>query len=208
MGNHIYEMAKDRVRLSQALSWLLRHNAEKEGFVFLEGGFLPVQEVLKHKRFRGGGYTLEDVQAVVAECPKQRFSLKTSQEGHSISTVEVDLEEVVDPSQTPVVIHGTYLRNWDAIKAGGLSRMTRNHIHFSAGEPGQDGVISGMRKTADLKIYMDMSKAMAAGLRFFRSANNVILSPGDSNGIIQPEFFSKVKNVKTNQIIFSAENQN
>ena len=65
-------MAKDRVRLSkvifssflhfpkvfifkmtnsdQALSWLLRHNAEKEGFVFLEGGFLPVQEVLKHKR--------------------------------------------------------------------------------------------------------------------------------------------------------------
>ena len=34
----------------QALSWLLRHNAEKEGFVFLEGGFLPVQEVLKHKR--------------------------------------------------------------------------------------------------------------------------------------------------------------
>ena len=31
-------------------------------------------------RFRGGGYTLEDVQAVVAECPKQRFSLKTSQE--------------------------------------------------------------------------------------------------------------------------------
>jgi len=77
---------------------------------------------------------LEDVQAVVAECPKQRFSLKTSQEGalliranqgHSISTVEVELEEVVDPSQTPVVIHGTYLRNWDAIKAGGLSRMTR-----------------------------------------------------------------------------------
>merc|ERR1712107_740958 len=165
MGNHIYEMAKDRVRLSQALSWLLRHNAEKEGFVFLEGGFLPVQEVLKHKRFRGGDYTLEDVQAVVTECPKQRFSLKTSQEGalliranqgHSISTVEVELEEVVDPSQTPVVIHGTYLRNWDAIKAGGLSRMTRNHIHFSAGEPGQDGVISGMRKTADLKIYMDV----------------------------------------------------
>ena len=36
---------------TQALSWLLRHNAEKEGFVFLEGGFLPVLEVLKHKRF-------------------------------------------------------------------------------------------------------------------------------------------------------------
>jgi 2'-phosphotransferase len=55
-------MAKDRVRLSKALSWLLRHNAEKEGFVFLEGGFLPVLEVLKHKRF--GLFTLSLTQKV------------------------------------------------------------------------------------------------------------------------------------------------
>ena len=33
-----------------------------------------------HPRFRGGGYTLKDVEAVVAECPKQRFSLKTTPE--------------------------------------------------------------------------------------------------------------------------------
>ena len=46
----------------QALSWLLRHNAEKEGFVFLEGGFLPVLEVLKHKRF--GLFTLSLTQKV------------------------------------------------------------------------------------------------------------------------------------------------
>ena len=38
--------------------------------------------------------------------------------------------------------------------------------------------------------------------RFFRSANNVILSPGDANGVVKTDFFSKVKNVKTNQIIF------
>ena len=43
--------------------------------------------------------------------------------------------------------------------------MTRNHIHFAAGEPGDDGVISGMRKTADIKIYIDIPRAMAEGLK-------------------------------------------
>ena len=30
--------------------------------------------------------------------------------GDKKMTTQVELEEVVDPSQTPVVIHGTYLR--------------------------------------------------------------------------------------------------
>jgi len=203
-------MARDKVRLSKALSWLLRHNAEKEGFTFLQGGFLPVDDVLRHKRFHGGGYTHTDVEAVVSDCTKQRFTLKTDSEGrlliranqgHSISSVEVELEEITDPAQAPLVIHGTYLRCWEAILTSGLNRMTRNHIHFSAGEPGE-GVISGMRKSVDLKIYIDLPKALAAGIRFFRSSNNVILSPGNHEGYISSEFFHKVKIVKTNTIIY------
>ncbi|GFO16978.1 RNA 2'-phosphotransferase, tpt1/kpta family protein [Plakobranchus ocellatus] len=30
------------------------------------------------------------------------------------------------------------------------------------------------------------------GLKFFLSANNVVLSPGDDSGVIEPKFFSKV----------------
>ena len=33
-----------------------------------------------------------------------------------------------------------------------ISDLIRNHVHFSAGEPGEDGVISGMRKSAGLNI--------------------------------------------------------
>ena len=32
------------------------------------------------------------------------------------------------------------------------------------------------------------------GLKFFRSANEVILCPGDSSGFIRPEYFDKVLN--------------
>jgi len=206
-------MARDRVRLSKALSWLLRHNAEKEGFTFLEGGFLPVHEVLKHKRLVG--YTVGDVKAVVAECPKQRFLLREgsdggllvrANQGHSVPSVEVELEEVAGPSPPPVVVHGTYRRSWEAIRRGGLSRMARNHIHFSAGEPGEGEVISGMRKSADLKIYLDLPKALATGLRFYRSANNVILSPGDAHGLIPASLFLKVIDVRTGRDILETHN--
>ena len=48
---------------------------------------------------------------------------------------EALLTKIEDPTEYPVVIHGTYLKFWDLIKAGGLKRMTRNHIHFAPGLP-------------------------------------------------------------------------
>ena len=35
------------------------------------------------------------------------------------------------------------------------------------------------------------------GLKFYRSENNVILSPGDENGFINPKYFLKVIDIKT-----------
>ena len=70
------------------------------------------------------------------------------------------LEEIVNPDECPVAIHGTYLRNLSNIQKIGLSRMERNHIHLAAGEPGTEGVISGMRQSAQVYIYIDVAKAM------------------------------------------------
>jgi len=58
------------------------------------------------------------------------------------------------------VIHGTYYRFWNAIKSNGLSRMRRNHIHFATGLPGDSQVISGMRQSAQVLIYIDVRKAI------------------------------------------------
>ena len=196
------------VRLSKSLAWLLRHNAESEGFTFLDGGYLPVQEVLKHRRFQG--FTVADVEDVVKNCSKQRYALSTgvngellirANQGHSIKTVEVDLEEITNPDEAPKVVHGTNFKAWNDIQKTGLSRMKRNHIHFAAGELGADGVISGMRSSAQVYIYIDVHKAMKDGITFFRSANNVILSPGNADGIIESTYFKTVKNVTKNQVL-------
>ena len=37
-------------------------------------------------------------------------------------------------------IHGTYWKAWEDMKQKGISRLGRNHIHFSSGMLSKDGV--------------------------------------------------------------------
>lgn len=93
------------------------------------------------------------------------------------------------------VIHGTFFKNWDSIKKEGLSRQKRNHIHFSTGLPDVESIISGIRKNAEVFIYINLNLALSDGLKFYMSVNKVILSPGDDIGYIKPKYFLKVCDV-------------
>ena len=75
--------------------------------------------------------------------------------------------------------------------------MSRQHIHMAEGFPEQGKVISGMRSTCHLAIFIDVEKAMKDGIEFYRSENDVILSPGDENGFIKPKYFKRVVNLRT-----------
>ena len=92
-------------------------------------------------------------------------------QGHTLRGLDPDklLTRVSDPAALPVVLHGTYRVAWPLIKKGGLSRMKRNHVHFAPGLPGAGGVISGMRASAELLVYVDAAKAIAVGVEFFVS---------------------------------------
>ena len=199
---------QDRVKLSKALSWLLRHGAEKEGFTFIDGGYLWVEDILMHKKF--SQYKADDIQRVVEECEKQRFALKTDSEGkmlvranqgHSLANANIEMDKILSAGEVSKVIHGTNIGSWKKVKNKGLSRMKRQHIHFAAGEPDESGVISGMRQSCEIHIYINIEAALSDGLKFYRSSNNVILSPGNSEGYILPCYFLKVVNVKRNTII-------
>lgn len=54
-------------------------------------------------------------------------------------------------------------------------------------------VISGIRASSKILIYLDLAKAMQAGIKFWRSDNGVILSEGDENGLISMHFFHRVE---------------
>ncbi|XP_056020547.1 uncharacterized protein LOC125649502 isoform X2 [Ostrea edulis] len=183
------------VFLSKKLSFILRHGAEKMGFQLMPGGYLWVDDILRRNEYRH--FTVEDVRHVVTTNDKQRFHLEEDQghlkiranQGHSLEVDGLEMTPITDAKEAPEVIHGTYSSSWDIIKEQGLNKMKRNHIHFAAGEPGENGVISGMRTSCEIIIMIDVEKALNSGLKFFRSANNVILSPGDEHGFIRPCFF-------------------
>ncbi|XP_034398756.1 tRNA 2'-phosphotransferase 1 isoform X1 [Cyclopterus lumpus] len=199
------------VRLSKSLSYALRHGANQMGLQMGTDGFMFVEELLAHPQFRS--YTLKDVERVVATNDKQRFKLcphpedgrlqiRASQ-GHSLQVMDLELKPVLTGSaDCPAeAVHGSYLRNWSSIQQQGLSRMRRTHIHLAPGLPGEEGVISGMRKDCDLAVYIDVFKALADGIEFFWSDNGVLLTEGDAEGKLLPKYFSRALTLRPTRSI-------
>jgi 8-oxo-dGTP pyrophosphatase MutT (NUDIX family) len=104
---------------------------------------------------------------------------------------------IIDASKYPEVIHGTFKRLLPQIFATGLSRMSRNHIHFAAGST----AISGIRGNTNVFIYADLQAALSDGIEFYVSDNGVILTPGNVLGILEPKYFKKVVDLKGNDLL-------
>ncbi|OJD29914.1 phosphotransferase-like [Diplodia corticola] len=64
-------------------------------------------------------------------------------------------------------------------------------------------VISGMRNSSRVLVYVDLRKALAAGVPFWRSANGVILTEGDveKGGVLGVEFFERVEDRKLGRVL-------
>ncbi|KAF9885745.1 hypothetical protein FE257_012630 [Aspergillus nanangensis] len=270
------------VTISKALSYILRHAAEKEGLQMDEQGYANLADVLAWRKLKSQKATFPEIINAVANSDKKRFALlhipsvKAAQpspdsattddagatndadptsindsevptttagqesatgtaltaaesdvepshyliratQGHSIKSVDAaSFQEKLtleDESKLPAtVVHGTFHSVWPAIlSSGGLRCMGRNQIHFAtgpsldsvlsqistAGPTNDSHVISGMRRDAQVLIYIDVKKALAAGCPFWRSENEVILSEGMATGdggpnVVPLEFFDVV----------------
>lgn len=244
------------VRISKLLSKLLRHQAESEGLKIDSEGFIKLSDVLKHKYLKSLKTTYDEVFEIVNNNDKKRFKIinkssnntddyKCTQyspefadyyyisalQGHSINKIEKTFNMVEfkndDIDFPKEIIHGTFKKNLELIlKSGGLSKMKRNHIHFTSGLPewlielrrkprpslnsddniiqeeDVEKIISGMRKTCNVLIYLDIEKLKNLNeIKIFKSENGVILSPGDENGFINKKYFKKITDQYGNDII-------
>ena len=136
------------------------------------------------------------------------FLIRANQ-GHSVKMESEGLLKPVTKENMPAsAVHGTTHAAWGLIVAsGGLKAMGRNHVHFASGLPAgfkslaEEGesagdaapVISGMRKTSTILIFLDLAKAMDAGLVFGMSDNGVVLTEGNKDGLVPLEYFQRVE---------------
>ena len=172
---------------------------------------------MTHPKFRQ--YSESQIREVVDTNDKKRFTIASfetaegpkdfirANQGHSIKTIQVEMEPVTSAAEYPNIIHGTNTAAWALISKDpkGISRMKRNHIHFATGLLGEDGVISGMRYSCTVLIYLDLDKALKDGVTFFKSENGVVLTEGvNGEGYIPKEYFKKVVTTK-GEILWSPQ---
>jgi len=192
----------DKKKISQSMSWVLRHGIDELGLKIDEIGRIPLKTLLNLNQIKQTGANETIVREIVETSDKQRFRLDEvngewmigANQGHSkeignkINTSKL-MEKLTEPIE--LCIHGTYEKFIDSIKKTGLNKMARTHIHMASGYPDNSTVISGARNSANVFIVIDMEKALLDGIEFYRSANGVILTSG-INGVLEPKYFKNI----------------
>ena len=132
-------------------------------------------------------------------------------QGHSIAGICFDeLLTLIAPDELKdlTIIHGTNKDAWEVIKQEGLHKMKRNHIHFASGLPDGDGVVvSGMRKTCQVHIYINGAACALDGIKFYKSDNGVILTAGAQDGLLPCRYFASVVDAKTLEELLESKDE-
>lgn len=165
----------DMLRLSKRMSLALRHAPQRFGLTPDTAGWVPVPQILVALRM-----TRADLDMVVAGNDKQRFAVDIgpdgverirAQQGHSIP-VDLALTPLSPP---PLLYHGTSATTVSSIRATGLHRGRRHHVHLSADTETARRV--GARRSGPVVVLTVDAGTMARdGHPFYRSGNGVWLA--------------------------------
>jgi putative RNA 2'-phosphotransferase len=165
----------DEKRLSKRLSYVLRHHPEAVGISLDRQGWISVDVLLAALAAHGTAVTRVDLEQVVRNNSKQRFAISDdgqrirANQGHSI---KIDLGYATTPPPS-VLYHGTTERNLESIRAKGLEKRARHHVHLSATFEAAHQV--GNRHGRPLVLSIDAAHMHTDGYVFHVTPNGVWL---------------------------------
>ena len=173
-------------RISKFLSLILRHKPQTIQLNLNEQGWADVNELLTKIANHRKAITFDQLQYVVENNDKQRFTFNEDQtkiranQGHSID-IQLNLQAQTPPE---TLYHGTATRFLDSIFEKGLIKGKRQHVHLSSDIETATKV--GKRHGKLAILIVQSGKMHEAGLEFYLSKNGVWLTDH-----IPPEYFER-----------------
>ncbi|GAB4028913.1 RNA 2'-phosphotransferase [Spirosoma gilvum] len=166
----------DAQRVSKFLSLVLRHKPESLGITLDEQGWTEVDTLLTKLRTKGYRIDRNQLEYIVETNNKKRFAFSPdgtqirANQGHS---VDVDLG-YTEKQPPRFLYHGTATRFLDAIRAEGLKKMNRHHVHLSSDE--QTAYAVGSRHGKPVILTIKAGEMATTGHAFYQSENGVWLT--------------------------------
>lgn len=167
---------RQRTAISKFLSFVLRHQPEAIGVQLDAHGWVEIERLLEQCRAHGRALSRAELEEVVATNAKRRFAISEdgarlrASQGHS-TAVDLDYEPAAPPE---ILFHGTVASSLDAIRARGLDRMRRHHVHLSPDVETARAV--GARRGRPVVLRVRAGAMHRDGHTFFLSANGVWLT--------------------------------
>lgn len=169
-------MSKPYKDYSKYMSFVLRHHPEEIDVVLEDGGWAPLDILIKKMNEKGYKVNLDIVRDVVNSNDKKRFTInedKTKIKANQGHSVEIDLK--LQKKIPPVMLyHGTSEKYVKDIKKKGILKMKRHHVHLSADK--DTAINVGFRHGKPFVLSIDTKSMYADNIDFYQSDNNVWLT--------------------------------
>jgi putative RNA 2'-phosphotransferase len=146
----------------------------------MQKGWLDIDRLIANANKHGRDLTLELLHEIVANDDKQRFVLSEdgtrirANQGHSVTGVDLNLQKQTPPD---TLYHGTVSAFIESIRATGLQKRSRHHVHLSVDEATATKV--GSRRGQPIILRVDPAEMHKDGHDFYLSANGVWLVDAD-----------------------------
>lgn len=154
---------------------MLRHNPAEIGVELDEHGWVNINALIDKSNNKGRNMTRELLDEVVQTNDKQRFAISEdglsirANQGHSLK-INLDLSPLSPPT---ILLHGTAKKSIAAIRANGLKKMARHHVHLTENREVASAV--GKRYGKLIMLEINSEKMSEDGFIFFKTANGVWL---------------------------------
>ncbi|TFY64646.1 hypothetical protein EVJ58_g2484 [Rhodofomes roseus] len=166
--------------MSKTLSWVLRHGSQAEGLAMRPDGYVRVDDLVCAAIPLGRAAISVTLKNIVQNDSKSRYDLKCER------------DESLEP---PKEIWWIRANQGHSMKEVKLDLKLMNSVKDIPTGIAVHGT-TRMRNSSQILIYVDVQKALEAGIKFFLSANGVVLTEGDEKGFLGPQFFARVETAK------------